>query len=134
MATIEPVTRTIVEESFVMTFSRAELQAFVKDPRPFLRDVRHVLNGSQMKPLKSGKRQAARRSAETGKKNTASKRGPRSVKEITAQASDEKKFRCERCEARFKTQGWLNQHEYKAHGVEHSGDVEIGKYGANGDD
>ncbi len=117
MVTIEPITKTIVEESFVMTFSRAELEAFVKDPRPFLRDVRHVLNGSQMKPLKNSMRQAGRRTSKNAlKKNTTNKIGE---KVSTAQVSDEKRFRCERCEACFKTRGWLNQHEYKVHGVEH---------------
>lgn len=121
---------------YVFELSEEERLAAIADPSRLVRELKrapiataamgHASVDVTKKHVKAGR-------ANQQKKNTAKVRRTRKVKAQSV-AGDEKPFRCGQCEARFKTQGWLNQHEYKVHGIQHSGDVEIGKYGENGDD
>lgn len=70
MATIEPKTETITKETFVLTFDRAELEALCTDPKPYIREFRAVLSGSNQPPLKPRSRQpAAAKRAKKAKAN-----------------------------------------------------------------
>lgn len=121
---------------YVFELSEEERLAAIADPSRLVRELKlapiataamgHASVDVTKKYVKAGR-------ANQQKKNTAKVSRTRKVKAQSG-AGDEKPFRCEQCESAFKTRGWLNQHEYKVHGIEHSGDVEIGKYGENGDD
>lgn len=52
MATIEPKRETIIKESFVLTYERFELEAIVANPKPWLREIKAVLDGNHQQPLK----------------------------------------------------------------------------------
>ena len=52
MATIEPKRETIIKESFVLTYERSELEAIVENPKPWLREIKAVLDRSNQQPLK----------------------------------------------------------------------------------
>lgn len=79
MATIEPKRETIIKESFVLTYERAELEAIVENPKPWLREIKAVLDAGNQQPLKRtvghasvdttlAYIKAARKSAKIGKK------------------------------------------------------------------
>jgi len=126
MATIEPKRETIIKESFVLTYERAELEEIVANPKPWLREIKAVLDGGNQQPLKRtvghasvdttlAYVKAARKSAKIGKKKK-----PQKVAAVVE--TTEGAFRCPRCKRTFKTQGWLNQHEAKVHDL---GNIEI---------
>jgi len=106
MATIEPITKTIVEEQFIITLTRSELEQLVSDPQPYVRDFRAVLKGSNATPPPVSK---AKR-GEAG-------RGVKKVDQF-------KTYKCPICKRAFKTQGWLNQHQSSVH----DNDTEIGTH------
>jgi len=118
MATIEPKRETIIKESFVLTYERAELEEIVANPKPWLREIKAVLDRSNQPPVKNWDEMTPLKRAKIGKKKK-----PQKVAAVVE--ATEGAFRCPRCKRTFKTQGWLNQHEAKVHDL---GNIEIGTY------
>lgn len=134
---IEKQKRMVEETKYVIELSEADRLAVIADPSGLVRDLKRApiaadLNGGvvpeSITHRRSLKTSVTKRKTPL-KKNSASKR---EVKVKTAAPAG--KFQCGKCERSFKTRGWLNQHEAKVHGVEHSGDIEIGSFGISGDD
>lgn len=128
MATIEPKRETIIKESFVLTYERFELEAIVANPKPWLREIKAVLDGNHQQPLKraighasvdvtKAYVKAARKVDRIGKKKKPQK--------VTAKARPTvaRTFQCKQCPRAFSSDGRLKQHERSAHD-----DVEIGSY------
>jgi hypothetical protein len=120
---IEKQKRMVEETKYVIELSEADRLAVIADPSGLVRDLKRAPitadNGRVKTAVKAQRKTPL-------KKNTASKRGQtRDARSVTAA-----RFQCEQCSAKFKGQGWLDRHIER----EHSGDVEIGQYGANGDD
>lgn len=112
MATIEPKIETIIKETYVLTYDRAELEDIVADPQPLVRELRAVLNGSNAKPLKP----AAPPPVSKAKRGEAGS-GGKKVDQFET-------YPCKVCRRAFKKPGYLAQHMRKAH----DGETEIGKY------
>lgn len=125
MATIEPKRETIIKESFVLTYERFELEEIVANPKPWLREIKAVLDGSHQRPLKraidhasvdvtKAYVKAARKVDRIGKKRqraAASGHGQK-PKKVTAKAdAAEGAFRCEHCDKGFKSEGWRDRHQ-----------------------
>jgi hypothetical protein len=102
MPTIELITETITQDKFVLTYYRAELEAILQNPTPHLRDIRRVLKGSPLAPVKRTVRQPDPKTKEKRGKASApvarSKRGGR---------------KCKWCRKPFTNHGWLARHEPK---------------------
>lgn len=121
MATIEPKQETVTKEYFVMTYDRSELEAFVKDPKPYLREIRAVLNSSNKPPLKP----AAAKKTAPKKANWATAGYAGHTARNKKTADDKPGFRCRKgCSRTFKREGNRDNHESKCLG----GDPEIGSY------
>ena len=120
MATIEPKRETIIKESFVLTYERSELEAIVENPKPWLREIKAVLDRSNQQPLKRAIAPAVKPTNKVQKKKP---------QKVAAKVEPESagKYKCGHCPRRFKTEGWRNQHEAKEHGTD-LGDIEIGSY------
>ena len=71
MATIEPKRETIIKESFVLTYERSELEAIVENPKPWLREIKAVLDRSNQQPLKRAIAPAVKPTNKVQKKKTA---------------------------------------------------------------
>lgn len=103
MATIEKKSETVVQESFVLTYARSELEELLADPKPWLRQLRAALS------LESTSRVKARRNGHRGGK----------VKRATKSRAGG--FECQHCHKPFKRAGNRDRHESKC-------EVEIGTY------
>lgn len=68
MATIEPKRETIIKESFVLTYERAELEEIVANPKPWLREIKAVLDRSNQPPVKNWDEMTPLKRAKIGKK------------------------------------------------------------------
>lgn len=117
MATIEPKRETIIKESFVLTYERHELEAIVANPKPWLRELKAVLDGGSQQPLKRERAQGVKRIAPVRK----AKKAKVTAKAIRPTAA--RTFQCKKCSRAFSSQGRLDQHDRTAHS-----DVEIGSY------
>jgi hypothetical protein len=130
--------RQMTVQKYVMVLSEEEVAEAIKDPRTLVTELKRVrgdmdmVKGATMSSL----RQAAKRVASAKKTPARAKRSAKRAgsKMKVAPAAPARKFRCEHCDRTFKTQGWLNQHQYKSHGGGNIGQVEIGTYGNGGDD
>lgn len=105
MATIEKKSETIVEESFVLTYKRAELNELLANPKPWLRELRAALNVEQPQVK-------ARRNGRSGGK------AKRATKSRAAKVPG---FKCVHCHKMFKRAGNRDNHESKC-------EVEIGTH------
>lgn len=103
MATIEPKRETIIKESFVLTYERAELEAIVANPKPWLREIKAVLDGSNQQSLKRAIAPAVKPTKKVQKKK------PQKVAAVVE--SDDERFRCKHCGKGFKSEGWRDRHQ-----------------------
>jgi hypothetical protein len=107
MVTIEEKTETVTQTFFVVTYSRAELEDFVKNPKPYLTDLRAVLNGSNKPPLKSHAKTRGpykKRAAKYHTPNWATN-GNAGHKARGAAVKSTGTAKCEGCGKKFKVQG-----------------------------
>lgn len=116
MASIEPRRETIIKESFVLTYDRSELEAIVYNPKPWLREIKAVLDGSHQQPLKRAIAPVVKQTKIVKKKKPA--KVTTKVRPTAART-----FQCKQCPRNFSSDGRLKQHERSMHD-----DVEIGSY------
>jgi hypothetical protein len=125
--------RQMTVQKYVMVLSEEEVAEAIKDPRTLVTELKRVrgdmdmVKGATLSSLRLANKRvaAAKKNAGTGKRSA--KKSGRGVKVATAAPA--RKFQCEHCDRSFKTQGWLNQHQYKAHGGGNIGQVEMARTG-----
>ena len=115
MATIEPIKRTIVQEQFVLTLERAELEDIVRDPRPWVNEWRSVLKGT----LEA--RPKARRNG-----HVAARKNGRAKKATKSRSSTGGDYECRNCHRKFKREGNRDNHQAGC-------EVEIGTFEPSAD-
>ena len=101
MATIEPIKKTIVQEQFILTLERAELEDIVRDPRPWVNQWRAVLKQTADVQTKARRNGHVPKAARKTRRAKAVKPGVRGG------------LRCKWCAKRFTQQGWLDRPETK---------------------
>jgi hypothetical protein len=133
--------RQMTVQKYVMVLSEEEVADAIKDPRTLVTELKRVsgdINGLKAAlghasaDVTNKHVKAVRQARKSPLKKNSAKKSGRGVKVATAAPAG--KFQCEHCDRSFKTQGWLNQHQYKSHGGGNIGQVEIGTYGNGGDD
>ena len=114
MGTIELKTETITVEIFVLTYNRAELEDIVSDPQPWVRELRAVLNGAKVKPIKD-KPAAAKKSKPAPSPVSKAKRGGSKMPHASGGAgvgvAVKPLLYCQHCGAQFITPGRHANHE-----------------------
>lgn len=124
MATIEPVKKTVVQEMFVMTFERSELEEVLSDPTLWLRDIRHALNGKAMPPLKRANGRANGHAKERANGKAAKGRGGRaSTRARPNSKSGDGPYKCEHCHREFARKGNRDNHQ-----AECTDNIDVGTY------